>query len=305
MHVGWNLMSKKQTPGAAFFLLMTAFACIPLLPVPFYYFDLLSTFTMELWLLLILTASGQTLYLTTLAASYRKSEMSLAYPLIRSLPVLLVPAICFFLQQGKNLDPLWELPLMFIIASACLMIPLNSWKIGDSQRPITLKSLLRLPRKFIANNLHLTFASALGVTIYTIVDDRAIKAISHDHSQFHIVEISLLWLTLEYGALLLLLALYVFITKVERLRLSENLKGQKAMAAKVGLISQAGYFLILLAYNYADNVSYVAAFRQLSIPLGAAVAILHLKESTSAPKATGLILMTLALILLAFPSPFQ
>jgi drug/metabolite transporter (DMT)-like permease len=54
-----------------------------------------------------------------------------------------------------------------------------------------------------------------------------------------------------------------------------------------------------LAMAYVSNVSYVSAFRQLSIPIGAALGILVRKEAASPPKLAGIALVVLGLTLTA------
>jgi uncharacterized membrane protein len=49
--------------------------------------------------------------------------------------------------------------------------------------------------------------------------------------------------------------------------------------------------------NYVTNVSYVAAFRQLSIPLGALFGMLLLNEPRYVPKITGVVIIFLGLTL--------
>ena len=51
--------------------------------------------------------------------------------------------------------------------------------------------------------------------------------------------------------------------------------------------------------QFVDNVSYIQAFRQLSIPLGAAAGIVLLHEKITKPKLAGLILIVIGLILVA------
>jgi uncharacterized membrane protein len=49
--------------------------------------------------------------------------------------------------------------------------------------------------------------------------------------------------------------------------------------------------------NYVSNVSYVAAFRQLSIPIGAILGMALLKESRYLPKTIGITAIFIGLIL--------
>ncbi|MCY3759412.1 MAG: drug/metabolite transporter, partial [Acidobacteria bacterium] len=57
--------------------------------------------------------------------------------------------------------------------------------------------------------------------------------------------------------------------------------------------------LILAAMTWSHNVSYVVAFRQISIPLGALLGIFWLKEPLPLPKAIGLLILLIGLILVA------
>ena len=54
-----------------------------------------------------------------------------------------------------------------------------------------------------------------------------------------------------------------------------------------------------MAMAFSGNVSYVVGFRQLSIPLGAIVGILVLKEASPVPKLTGVAIMFAGLVLVA------
>jgi uncharacterized membrane protein len=49
--------------------------------------------------------------------------------------------------------------------------------------------------------------------------------------------------------------------------------------------------------NYVTNVSYVAAFRQLSIPLGALFGMVLLNEPRYVPKIIGVVIIFLGLTL--------
>ena len=57
------------------------------------------------------------------------------------------------------------------------------------------------------------------------------------------------------------------------------------------------YVLILLAMNYVNNVSFVQAFRQLSLPLSALLGLLLLKEKISKLRWSALGLIMLGLLL--------
>ena len=67
-----------------------------------------------------------------------------------------------------------------------------------------------------------------------------------------------------------------------------------------GVCASSAYALVLLAMRHVTNVSYVQAFRQLSLPLGFLAGIMVLKESASIPKFAGIILIVAGLVMTCF-----
>lgn len=57
------------------------------------------------------------------------------------------------------------------------------------------------------------------------------------------------------------------------------------------------YSLVLISMGYVTNVSYVVAFRQLSIPIGLILGILLLKERVCGPKITAVVLLFTGVVL--------
>jgi len=65
----------------------------------------------------------------------------------------------------------------------------------------------------------------------------------------------------------------------------------------MGVGMYLAYVLILFAMLYVSDASYVAAFRQLSIPLGATLGIVLLKEPRYLPKLIGIVAVYGGLVL--------
>jgi drug/metabolite transporter (DMT)-like permease len=81
----------------------------------------------------------------------------------------------------------------------------------------------------------------------------------------------------------------------ERKNLIDVLHDFKAAAAITGIGIYLTYGLVLASMNYVTNVSYVAAFRQLSIPLGALFGMVLLNEPRYVPKIIGVAIIFLGL----------
>ena len=64
-------------------------------------------------------------------------------------------------------------------------------------------------------------------------------------------------------------------------------------------MSFGAYWLVLWAYQLVERVSYVVAFRQFSIVVGALLAVVVLKEHPPVPRVLAIALITLGLVLIA------
>jgi drug/metabolite transporter (DMT)-like permease len=77
----------------------------------------------------------------------------------------------------------------------------------------------------------------------------------------------------------------------------EILRSYKGPAAITGIGIYLTYGIVLVSMNFVTNVSYVAAFRQLSIPLGAIFGIALLKEPRYLPKIIGIVAIFAGLVI--------
>ena len=59
------------------------------------------------------------------------------------------------------------------------------------------------------------------------------------------------------------------------------------------------YALVLLAMAYADDVSYVVAFRQISIPMGVGMGIFFLREPAGSAKLVGTLTLVVGVLFIA------
>ena len=66
----------------------------------------------------------------------------------------------------------------------------------------------------------------------------------------------------------------------------------------VGIAGYTSYVLILGAMAFVSDVTYVAAFRQLGVPIGVVVGAWGLSESVSSPRWVGTGLCTVGLLMI-------
>ncbi len=284
LHVTWNFLSKKTNPSLAFYLLMSCTASVIWLP-----FFLLSDFPARLgelpplfWGLLGCSVVAEVAYMGGLAYAYRRSDISLVYPLVRALPVLLVALATLLLGLGKTPAPV-ALAGMVLITSGCIFMPLKHF--AD----------FRLSR-FANGVIGFILLGAVGTTGYTLADSQAIGMLRE--LQFHGVADTLGLLYLIETGLALGMAVLVVLLPEERRAFGE-LFGRTPLPFLAGLCSSGAYALILFSMRFVSNVSYVQAFRQMSLPLGFLAGVVLLHEKSAVPKAVGLLLIVIGLLMVS------
>jgi len=287
MHAGWNLLSKSQDPSASFFLAASFIGALVLSPVLLVYWDTVAHgIPFQVWLQVIMAGFFMALYYIALAGAYRAGDISVAYPIARSSPVIVVTVVTLFLGRGDQVSGLCIAGIILVVGG-CFLTPLQ--RFGD----LHLKNYLN-------KTCGLALLAALGTSGYTLLDDEALRILRTSPQ----ITMGNTWVTILYAFLEALWAsiwlfLYVMASSGGRSGMHKMLNGNKKNAIFAGLAIQLTYGIVLISMAFVNNVSYVVGFRQLSIPLGAALGILVLKERLHPPKLVGVVIMFMGLILLA------
>jgi len=283
-HAGWNFISKKEHPTQAFYLVANTIGVICVLPVLFYYASFIHLVPSSVWIIVVMSGFFLAAYLEALAGAYRAGDISIAYPLARSLPVLLVFLLSLIL--GKAQPPGgWFVVGIILIVSGCIVLPLVEFSDFHFFKYMNLCSMLAV-------------VAAVGVAGYTVADDVALRYLRElPGKPMSPVEGTLVYMVLEGISCSLWQSLFVVVSRRERQRMPEVLKSFKGPAALTGIGIYLTYGIVLVSMNYVSNVSYVAAFRQLSIPLGAIFGMTLLKEPRYRPKIVGIAVIFIGLIL--------
>ena len=88
LHAFWNFYSKRNSASASFFFFFSLAALVCLSPFLVMHVSSLLAAPAVFWMFVIATGFFEAIYLTGLAQAYRLGDMSLAYPLVRALPIL-------------------------------------------------------------------------------------------------------------------------------------------------------------------------------------------------------------------------
>ena len=284
IHALWNFFTKKRHPTASFFLLASLTGTLLLSPILIHHSDtLLHHIPDRVWMLLIIAGFFMALYFISLARAYREGELSIAYPIARAMPIIIVLAVVVYLGRVDQIS-LQSIVGSALVVFGCFMIPLQRFK------------ELRF-----SNYLNLTFGMALIAATcsagYVLVDDEALRYF-RNNNQLAIdnTSMTILYACLEASITSLWLALFVVIRKQGRIDFYQVICVNKWYAIVAGIGIHLSYTLVLLALAFVENVSYIVAFHRLSIPLGAVLGILILKEKFYPLKLLGVLIMLVGLL---------
>jgi drug/metabolite transporter (DMT)-like permease len=283
-HAFWNMLSKGRNPPAAFFLLASVAALVIFSPAVIVFRSNLAVIPPLVWWFIAATGATQAIYYIFLAGAYRNGDLSHAYPLARSLPVILVGLVSVLLGRGEQIGALAYLGFVAVTAG-CLLLPLP--KFSDMH-----------PRHYLHKWVLFALLAAVCITAYTLLDDQSLRLLrTLPGISFSAMSWSLLFLELETISLTVFLAIFLLCWKPERQALVQIVRNDWRMTILMGFLITATYGLVLLGMAYVRNVSYILAFRQLSIPIGAALGMLVHREPATAPKLVGITLVVIGLVL--------
>ena len=275
MHATWNLILRGQNAKHAFFcrvyLVMAVVGAVPIgaLELTHHYL------TPTAWWCLIGSAVSLALYSTSMLNSYTHADFTIAYPIMRALPVLLI-AIADVLR-GKQITVAAWLG-MFLVAAGCLLAPLH--RFGDFH-----------PRRYFRWASLWMLMTALGTVGYSFCDKIAAETLEQAPGPAAV-----------YCYFFFLLGGMAFCLTMRSLGKHRDEGSSKIGWGKVVIVAvfnYVSYWMIVRVYQMVANASYVVAFRQLSIIIGVVAAFIIFRERGLAVRLTGSLLITAGLVLIA------
>ncbi len=273
MHAGWNLLSRYEHSEQIFYQrMLIAVIAIGFLPAVVSE-ALTRSLTPLAWACLVGSGFCAALYLYGLARGYEMSDFTVVYPLARSLPVLIV-ALADVLR-GRYLTQIGWVGVL-LVSFGCLLVPLRSF------REVHWKSYFNRASIWVA-------MAALGSVGYTLLDKLAAEVVQQGPDT-----------AARYGYFYFLLTYVPYMAFLRFFKHSAD-NAQPAswtLATVAGVLGFAAYWLILWAYQLSPNASYIVAFRQFSIVIGAILAFRIYKEGGIAIRMSGALLITCGLILI-------
>jgi drug/metabolite transporter (DMT)-like permease len=282
-HAGWNFISKREYPTLSFYFIGNLFGTLCVLPILYFYRSHIGAIPTTVWVYVTISGFCLAVYMALIAGAYQYGDLSIVYPIARSLPVVIVTAGAIIID--RDTFPRWPYFIgMIFVVGGCILLPLVSVK------DFSIK-------KFLNVSCLLAVLSALFISGYTLVDHEALRFLREQSgSFFNPVNATLIYMVLEAITSSIWKGVLVLISPKERDNCKVVMREFKGAAAFTGLGIYLTYGLVLASMNYVSNIGYVAVFRQLSIPLGAILGIFLLKESKYLPKILGIIMILIGLV---------
>ena len=273
-HAGWNLLARKYRGGNIFLRVPLLIAAVGLIPVLLA--GVWSTpLPQGVWINFTISGICLAAYFLGLTQGYQSGEFSVVYPLARALPVLALALADIALGHPPTL--IGWLGIL-LVALGCMTSPL------DSLHSIHLSAYLNRTSIWI-------LVTAAGMVGYTLADNQAVDRFAPGISpvlRYHV-------LALTVSALVFWFLLKLIRQPVSLERGLENWKWPAVMAALLFL----AYTLVLVAYQYSTETSYVAAVRQFSLVIAVPIGAFYFKEASPLLRILAAVTITAGIILIA------
>jgi len=283
LHVVWNIMGKRDSGNLLFVPLATLAGASALLP--FVFMASGSLFSGPVILLLCATGLFQALYISSLSLSYGHADISASYPLIRGLPILSVALISAAIMPSS--------PLPVLAWVGVVVMVLASWFMAQKRDGHTHLSGAALG--YIA-------LAVIGTTGYSLIDSEVMERITVDldggnWNQWIIN--GLAYASLQgLAALVWLIVVYVIFYQRLPCQMGRLIARRDTWVG--GGIMLGSYALILCSMPLVENVSYIVALRQISIPLSIFAGSILLGEVQSVRRWLAGLGMLAGIIILSF-----
>ena len=283
LHAGWNVLGKSNRgSGIAFTLAASVAVSVILTPYIIWYLSTIgwSALPKYFWFLVMVSGISQIIYMIRLIVAYKYADIGVIYPIVRSLPVLMVGVVSSFL--GQRLDVQQWLGFV-LITLGCVFVPLASF------RAFKLSSYINL-------GVFWAVIAAIGTTGYSIIDKQALDVVTRlVHEVVSDTYTSIFYLGVQYWAMVLPILTWCVLG-----RQSHQIVGAwkiRKQAGLAGIMIGVTYGVVLVAMNMTTNISLLVALRQVSIVIGLIMGCIFLGESWSFTRVLGVILIMTGLVM--------
>jgi drug/metabolite transporter (DMT)-like permease len=274
MHAGWNILVRDRRE-INMFLCISIVAAVLLFPIMLAAEFVAAPIATVVPTNLLFSGIFLAVYYFGMTRSYRGGDFTVAYPLARALPVLLVA--CAEVALGDAPTPLGWLGIL-LIALGAMVLPLQSL------------SELKLARYWNRTTLWILVA-ATGIAGYTVVDSAALRQLPNG-----------LAIAFRYSILTAVVGgvFYWLMLRLTREHITYPARpGDWKLPVLATFFVFGSYSLILWAFQSDDRASYVIGLRQISIVMGVVAGAYLFRERGARLRIPAAMVITLGVFLLA------
>ena len=287
MHASWNILAKRDSATPELFPRVLAAVAIPGLVVGMLAEWRSAALLPHIGPLVLAAGAFQAAYFLGLSLGYRSGDLSLVYPLVRALPVVLVGI--FDVARGQPPGGAGWIGLLLVLGG-CLLVALPA---ARQHAGVRIAGVPQAARSWPSVAIGWATVAALGTVGYTVFDKLAAEAITAAGGMGA-------GAAFRYGLweFTICAAFYLpLMAAVNRGRARRPAASRGTLAAGIlqGVVIAAlmycTYALVLWAYQLSWQTSYVVALRQFSIVLGVVVGALLLREAAPATRVAGAVVI--------------
>lgn len=263
-HAGWNALIKRGLDPVAITALITFGAAgVALVLLPF-----VGTPDRVAWVWLIASAIVHLFYFAGLIESYRTGDLSQVYPIARGAAPLMTASVAVF-AVGEQLPALGWCGIAILVVGVCLL---------------SLRGARDLAH-FDARSVGFALLTAVTICAYSIVDGIGARASGNAIAYS-------LWLFLGIACFL---GPYAFVRRGGAMLTPIVAAWPRGLIG--GTMQVFSYTVVLWAMTLAP-IALVAALRETSVLIGAAIAVVVLKEPLRALRVAAAFLIVIGLALI-------
>lgn len=275
-HASWNLLAKRAASAGAVFVaaytLVGALAYAPWMVWLLVHGRI--TWTMPIIACIAASGAIHLVYSLALQRGYRVADLSVVYPVARGTgPAIASVAAILLLGEQPTASGLFGLAA--VVAGIALIA--TDGRFAAFARPEATRGV--------------RWGAGTGALIasYTVVDGWGVKALG-------IHPVALEWFANAMRPFILAPAIWR-----DRRGAAAAMRGHWPAAIGVGLLAPAGYILVLTALQLGAPIHVVAPAREMSMMVGALLAMIVLREPVGRVRLAGCAVMVAGVVLLARP----
>lgn len=274
MHAGWNLLARYARSEGEFYRRMLIITMIVGF-IPAVISELRTgSMTPLAWACVVGSATFAAIYLFGLARAFEETDFTVVYPVARALPVIFIAVIDVL--RGRQLSPFGWIGI-FLVVIGTFLVPQTRF------RDIRLENFWNFTLVWMV-------VAALGTVGYTFLDKVAAEVVQSGPGT-----------AARYGYFYFGISFFPYTILMKFGGGTGRQRNNTGWLLPLfgAFLGFGAYWLILWAYQLSPYASYIVAFRQFSIVIGAVLAFLIYKEQGVAVRISGALLITSGLILIA------